>query len=69
MVEVNQAIKKNGEVPEDIKFKSLRKIFVGGLATDTSREDLVAHFWQFGKVLNAYVIYDPITKQSKSNID
>lgn len=68
VVEVNQAIKKNSEVPEDIKYKALRKIFVGGLASDTSREDLVDHFSQFGRVLNAYVIYDPITKQSKSRI-
>ena len=67
MVEINHAIKRNGEVPEDIKLKALRKLFVGGLALETSREDLVDHFSQFGSVLNAYVIYDPISKQSKSN--
>ena len=67
MVEINHAIKRNGEVPEDIKLKAFRKLFVGGLALETSREDLVDHFSQFGSVLNAYVIYDPISKQSKSN--
>ena len=66
MVEVNHAIKRNGEVPEDIKLKSLRKLFVGGLGFETTRDDLVAHFSQFGDVANAYIIYDPLTKQSKS---
>lgn len=66
MVEINHAIKRNGEVPDDIKQKSLRKLFVGGLGSDTTREDLVEHFSQFGPVLNAYVIYDPISKQSKN---
>lgn len=66
MVEINHAVKRNGEVPEDIKLKALRKLFVGGLGSETDREDLVNHFSKFGTVLNAYVIYDPITKQSKS---
>lgn len=66
MVEVNHAIKRNGEVPEDIKLKSLRKLFVGGLGFETTRDDLVAHFSQFGDVANAYIIYDPLTKQSKN---
>jgi RNA recognition motif-containing protein len=66
MVEINHAIKRNGEVPEDIKFKALRKLFVGGLTLETTREVLVNHFSQFGMVVNAYVIYDPITKQSKN---
>lgn len=66
MVEINQAIKRNGEVPEDIKLKSLRKLFIGGLSAETDREALVAHFCQYGQVANAYVIYDPLTKQSKS---
>ncbi len=66
VVEINHAIKRNGEIPEDIKLKSLRKLFVGGLAFETTREDLVEHFSYFGAIANAYVIYDPITKQSKS---
>jgi RNA recognition motif-containing protein len=67
MVEINHAIRKNGDVPEDIKLKAFRKLFIGGLANLTNREDLVAHFSVFGPVANAYVIYDPITRQSKSS--
>lgn len=66
MVEINHAIRKNGEVPEDIKLKALRKLFIGGLATQTNRDDLVEHFSRFGTVANAYVIYDPLTRQSKN---
>ena len=65
-VEINQAIKRNVEVPEDIKLKVFKKLFIGGLALETAREDLIEHFSGFGKVANAYVIYDPISKQSKS---
>lgn len=68
MVEINHAIKRNGDVPEDIKQKSLRKLFVGGLAAEATREDLVNHFSQFGQILNAYIIYDPLTKLSKSTL-
>ena len=68
MVEINQAIKRNSEVPEDIKLKSYRKLFVGGLSKNTCREDLVDYFSQFGPVANAYIIYDPITKESKSTL-
>lgn len=67
MVEINHAIRKNGDVPEDIKLKAFRKLFIGGLTTLTNREDLVAHFSVFGPVANAYVIYNPITRQSKSS--
>ena len=66
MVEINQAIKRNGEVPEDIKMKAFKKLFIGGLSSETAREDLVLHFSRFGPVANAYVIYDPLSKQSKS---
>lgn len=67
MVEINHAIRKNGDVPEDIKLKAFRKLFIGGLANLTNREDLVAHFSVFGPVSNAYVIYNPITRLSKSS--
>lgn len=69
LVEINQAIKRNAEVPEDIKSKVLKKIFVGGLAAETSREDLVAYFVQYGDVSNAYVIYDPVSRLSKSSFE
>ena len=66
MVEVNHAVKKNSEVPEEIKLKSLRKLFVGSLSIETLREDLIDYFSLFGQVVNAYIIYDPLTKKSKS---
>ena len=68
LVEINQAIKRNAEVPEDIRNKLFKKIFVGGLTSDVCREDLVYHFSQFGEISNAYIIYDPISKLSKSNL-
>lgn len=67
MVEINHAIRKHGDVPEDIKLKAFRKLFIGGLANLTNREDLVAHFSVFGSLANAYIIYDPITRLSKSS--
>ena len=67
-VEVNQAIKKNEDTPENIKAKALKKIFVGGLTDQADRDALYYYFSQFGEVTNAYVIYDPNTKQSKSTL-
>jgi RNA recognition motif-containing protein len=67
-VEVNQAIKKNEDTPENIKAKALKKIFVGGLTDQADRDSLYFYFSQFGEVVNAYVIYDPNTKLSKSRV-
>ncbi len=67
-VEINQAIKRNCEVPEDIKSKHLRKLFVGGLSSEATREHIINYFSQFGLVANAYIIYDPISKQTKSTL-
>jgi RNA recognition motif-containing protein len=69
LVEINQAIKRNGEVPEDLKTKSLKKLFIGGLPAEANREHLAEHFSKFGEVSNAYIIYDPITKESKCRSD
>lgn len=66
MVEINHAVKRNGDIPEDIQLKSLRKLFVGGLGSETSRDHLVEHFSHFGEIANAYIIYDPLTKLSKN---
>lgn len=68
LVEINQAIKRNGEVPEDLKTKSLKKLFIGGLPPEATRDDLVEYFSNFGEVANAYVIYDPITRESKCRL-
>lgn len=66
VVEVNRALSKNSEVPSDIRSKGLRKLFVGGLAPKTEKEELISYFSQFGHVLNSYLIFDPQTKVSKN---
>jgi glycine cleavage system H lipoate-binding protein len=37
VVEVNLAVKKNSDAPEDLKTKGLRKLFVGGLRNEATR--------------------------------
>lgn len=65
-VDVNKALSKNSDVPADIKSKGFRKLFVGGLPLKSSTEDIEKYFSRFGKVLNAYLIFDPQTKVSKN---
>jgi RNA recognition motif-containing protein len=66
IVDVNRALERNGSVPEDILNKGFRKLFVGGLPSCAGDGHLSEHFSRFGRVLNAYVIYDPHTKESKN---
>jgi len=66
VVEVNKALKKNSDIPDDIKSKGFRKLFIGGLRRSTSNDDLVQYFGQFGRIVNAYVIINPDTGLSKS---
>ncbi len=40
VVEVNKALGKTGDVPEDVMSKGLRKLFVGGLNLKTDRGNL-----------------------------
>ena len=42
-----------------------RKIFVGGLAFDTTEETFRTYFERFGKVLDAVVMRDPHTQRSR----
>lgn len=37
VVEITKALKKNGDIPKDIKSKGFRKLFVGGLSPITTR--------------------------------
>lgn len=66
IVEVNLALNKHSEVPEEIKSKGLRKLFVGGLPQGSTKDELIAYFSAFGNILNCYLIFDPQTKASKS---
>lgn len=42
-----------------------KKLFVGGLASDTSSDDFRSYFEKFGAVTDAQVMYDPNTKRSR----
>jgi RNA recognition motif-containing protein len=67
LVDINKALERNCSIPEDIINKGFRKLFVGGLLPNVGDDHLSAYFARFGRVLNAYVIYDPRTKESKSS--
>lgn len=45
--------------------KGLRKLFVGGLPSQATREDLLNYFSRYGEISNAYIIFDPKTKVSR----
>lgn len=64
-VEVNTAVKPNTNMPGDLLSKGFRKLFIGGLNGYTTQEDLTKYFSAFGTVINAYVIYDPVTESSR----
>lgn len=40
-LEVNMALQRNGDVPEDIKSKGFRKLFIGGLGKTISKGSFV----------------------------
>jgi len=57
-------------VPRDsgaggVPIQRIRKIFVGGLTSTLTAEDLKEHFGQFGTVVNAIVMLDPVTQRSR----
>ena len=66
MVDVNLALDKDTVVPSHLLTKGFRRLFVGGLSHKISTNHLLDYFSLFGKVLNAFVITDPITKASKN---
>lgn len=43
----------------------LRKIFVGGLHADTTKESLSTYFGQFGEVSESTIMIDPTTDRSR----
>jgi RNA recognition motif-containing protein len=52
-----------GTRPDRSRFgdTKLTKVFVGGLAWETSSEDLQQHFERYGDILEAVVILDRVT--------
>ena len=58
---------RNSAVPEDVKTKGLRKLFIGGFGSEVQVHHLEEYFSGFGSITNAYIIYDPKSKVSKSN--
>jgi hypothetical protein len=65
-VDVNRALDKDSQVPSDIVDRGFKKLFVGGLSSDTTDDDLFEYYSSFAPVFKAYVIYDPNTRESKS---
>lgn len=65
-IEVNKALARNSAVPEDVKTKGFRKLFVGGFGSEVQVHHLEEYFSNFGTVTNAYIILDPMSKASKS---
>merc|ERR1719335_854504 len=47
------------------KVPSGRKIFVGGLSPNSTAESLIEHFSVFGKISDASVIHEAITRKSR----
>lgn len=45
--------------------EAMRKMFVGGLNRDTTKETFEAHFSQYGNILDCVIITDPNTKMSR----
>jgi hypothetical protein len=43
----------------------IKKIFVGGLATDTTEEGFKSHFEQFGKIVEAQIMVDHVSGRSR----
>jgi hypothetical protein len=47
------------------KVPSGRKIFVGGLSPNSTAESLINHFSEFGKISDASVIHEAVTRKSR----
>jgi hypothetical protein len=47
------------------KVPSGRKIFVGGLSPNSTAESLINHFSEFGKISDASVIHEAVTRRSR----
>jgi RNA recognition motif-containing protein len=57
---MEKAMKRSRRIFWDCDWLSqlFRKIFCGGISYDTSNDDLMAHFGQFGPVKEAVVKFD-----------
>jgi RNA recognition motif-containing protein len=64
LVNTTQALAPK-EARKQTSKKTKKKIFVGGLSTKTSEQDLLDCFSKFGTVVNAYLIWDEVTKKTK----
>jgi len=62
---VNGAVNKENEHGASTKGNEDKKIFVGGIAYDTTNEDLTSHFTQYGEVSQAQVKFDRVTGRSR----
>merc|ERR1719326_2454324 len=47
------------------KVPSGRKIFVGGLSPNSTAESLIKHFCEFGKISDASVIHEAVSRKSR----
>jgi RNA recognition motif-containing protein len=64
LVNTTQALAPK-EARKQTSKKTKKKIFVGGLSAKTSEQDLLDCFSKFGTVVNAYLIWDEVTKKTK----
>lgn len=46
-------------------MEHLRKLFIGGLAAETTDENLRKFYSKWGKVVDSVVMRDPVTKRSR----
>ena len=65
LVDANRAKGKDFQTVQDAILKEKRRLFVGGISTQTTEDDLYEYFSTFGKVLNTFIIRDPFTRASK----
>ncbi|VDD94543.1 unnamed protein product [Enterobius vermicularis] len=58
-------VKAEEGVQDELEPEQFRKIFVGGLSTSTTDEQLKEYYSQWGKLVDCIVMRDPTTKRSR----
>ncbi|XP_010922506.1 probable RNA-binding protein ARP1 [Elaeis guineensis] len=58
-------MKKGEEIGQRLEDTVLTKVFVGGLAWETNKDTLKAHFDKYGEIIEAVIIFDKVTGRSK----